>query len=177
MASNDVDSTVDQQIGATVRELRAERSQKALAEAMRERGHSWSQATVWSVEQGSRPLRLAEARDLARELGVSVQRLATHDGPAFTEADEVQAAMRNLRNFIARTIDEATERAARLEGMLSYLHGTWQVYERRSQQIRRPVDPAMAEQLSRLNTAAQEAIQWQRSGRTQWGVIDGGVDR
>jgi hypothetical protein len=38
---------------------------------MRERGWKWSQATVWSVERGDRPLRLAEAEDLAGVLGVS----------------------------------------------------------------------------------------------------------
>lgn len=31
---------------------------------MRTRGWKWSQATVWAVEKGERPLRLAEAEDL-----------------------------------------------------------------------------------------------------------------
>jgi hypothetical protein len=37
---------------------------------MRERGWKWSQATVWSVEKGERPLRLSEATDLAEVLGI-----------------------------------------------------------------------------------------------------------
>lgn len=32
---------------------------------MRERGFEWAQATVWSIEKGKRPLRLAEAEALA----------------------------------------------------------------------------------------------------------------
>lgn len=39
---------------------------------MRERGWKWSQATVWAVEKGDRPLRLAEANDLAAILKKSV---------------------------------------------------------------------------------------------------------
>lgn len=46
-------------------------SQQALADRMRERGWKWSQATVWAVEKGERPLRLAEAMDLAQILGMS----------------------------------------------------------------------------------------------------------
>lgn len=66
---------MDRLIGENVVTLRGEMSQKALAEAMRDRGHKWSQSTVWAVEKGDRPLKLAEAEDLARELGTFVDRL------------------------------------------------------------------------------------------------------
>lgn len=39
---------------------------------MRARGHKWSQATVWSVEKGDRPLRYLEAVDLAEVLGAEI---------------------------------------------------------------------------------------------------------
>lgn len=39
-------------------------TQQALADVMKARGWKWSQATVWSIEKGERPLRLAEAVDL-----------------------------------------------------------------------------------------------------------------
>ena len=52
-------SDTDARIGKRLQELRGEMSQAALAAAMAERGHKWSQATVWSVEQGKRPIRLA----------------------------------------------------------------------------------------------------------------------
>jgi hypothetical protein len=61
----------DKRIGQTVSILRGDRTQQAVAVAMRERGWKWSQATVWSIEKGDRPLRLAEADDLAGVLGVS----------------------------------------------------------------------------------------------------------
>jgi hypothetical protein len=60
----------DKRIGQTVLILRGDRTQQAVAVAMRDRGWKWSQATVWSVEKGDRPLRLAEADDLAGVLGV-----------------------------------------------------------------------------------------------------------
>src|SRR5688572_15963772 len=69
-------ATRDQQIGQAVRDLRADMSQDALAESMSEMGHDkWSQSTVWSVERGTRPLRLAEAESLARLFNVDVSRL------------------------------------------------------------------------------------------------------
>jgi len=65
-------SARDEEIGRAVVALRGDRSQQALANAMRERGWKWSQATVWSIETGERPLRLAEAEDLASVLGLGV---------------------------------------------------------------------------------------------------------
>jgi len=43
-------------------------SQQSLATAMRERGWRWSQATVWAVESGERPLRITEAADVVEIL-------------------------------------------------------------------------------------------------------------
>jgi|SRR5699024_10176739 len=65
-------SDTDARIGKRLGELRGEMSQASLAAAMAERGHKWSQATVWSVESAKRPLRLAEALDVAGVLGVEV---------------------------------------------------------------------------------------------------------
>lgn len=64
------------QIGMNLKRYRGEMSQVALAEKMTEAGHSWAQATVWSVEQGKRPLKLNEALTLAEILGVSLIDLA-----------------------------------------------------------------------------------------------------
>lgn len=75
--------TTDELIGQAVRVLRHHRSQRQLAAAMQARGWpAWSQATQWSVETGQRPLRLAEAVDLADELGVTIDALLpTEDEP------------------------------------------------------------------------------------------------
>lgn len=78
----------DELIGGNVARLRGETPQKALAECMRERGHKWSQATVWSVERGDRPLRLTEATSLSEILGVSLGELVYDPG-----ADEQRARL------------------------------------------------------------------------------------
>lgn len=66
---------MDRWIGASVVYFRGDASQKALADAMRDRGHKWSQSTVWAVEKGDRPLKLAEAHDVAEVLDATVESL------------------------------------------------------------------------------------------------------
>lgn len=70
-------NSVNEQIGANLTQYRGEMSQVALAEKMTALGHSWAQATVWSIEKGKRPLKLNEAMDLANLLKISVIDLAT----------------------------------------------------------------------------------------------------
>lgn len=70
-------NSVNEQIGANLTQYRGEMSQVALAEKMTALGHSWAQATVWSIEKGKRPLKLNEAMDLANLLKISVVDLAT----------------------------------------------------------------------------------------------------
>jgi hypothetical protein len=69
----------DSQIGQLIAELRGERTQQSVAAAMRRLGWRWSQATVWSVEKGERPLKLREAADLAVMLGTTVETLLGTD--------------------------------------------------------------------------------------------------
>jgi transcriptional regulator with XRE-family HTH domain len=69
-------SVSDAEIGANLLIRRGEMSQKDLAAAMKVRGWKWSQATVWSIEKGERPLRLAEAEDVAAILRTNVAGLA-----------------------------------------------------------------------------------------------------
>ncbi|WP_396646192.1 helix-turn-helix transcriptional regulator [Microbacterium sp.] len=71
----DKDLTRDQLIGQNIASMRGELSQQALADAMRAQGFDWAQATVWSVEKGKRPVRLAEAEAVARILRVTVEDL------------------------------------------------------------------------------------------------------
>lgn len=54
----------DEQIGRNLVALRGDLSQKELADRMRKRGFKWSQATVWAIEKGERPLRLTESAAL-----------------------------------------------------------------------------------------------------------------
>ncbi|MBM6731176.1 helix-turn-helix transcriptional regulator [Bifidobacterium pullorum subsp. saeculare] len=64
MATNEQDSM----IGRNLQRLRSEvgYTQVELAEKMRERGYKWSKTTVWMIETGERPLKLAEAQDVLR---------------------------------------------------------------------------------------------------------------
>lgn len=71
--------TSDEQIGRNLQTLRGDMSQKDLAAAMRGAGFKWSQATVWSVEKGERPLRLTEAEAVAQILDASTHQLTTSD--------------------------------------------------------------------------------------------------
>lgn len=74
--------TIDERIGQNLAITRGELSQKDLADRMRERGWKWSQATVWSIEKGERPLRLAEAEDVADILNRPISVLLARDGEA-----------------------------------------------------------------------------------------------
>lgn len=85
----------NEEIGAGIRSLRGERSQQSIAAAMREHGWKWSQATVWGVETGERPIKYMEALSLAEILGVEPADLGT---PAPNE-DAISAELET--NFAA----------------------------------------------------------------------------
>ncbi|MCG7426025.1 helix-turn-helix domain-containing protein [Helcobacillus sp. ACRRO] len=66
---------IDELIGMELSEMRKGRmSQAELAARMKDYGHKWSQSTVWSVEQGKRPLRAGEAVDAVGILGTDIRR-------------------------------------------------------------------------------------------------------
>lgn len=73
----------DAAIAQNLRALRGERSQRELAAAMSERGWKWTQPTLTAIENGERPLKLAEALDLVEILGLrSVTELTADPGRA-----------------------------------------------------------------------------------------------
>lgn len=81
----------DEDIGRNFTRMRGAMSQKDLAEAMRKRGFRWSQATVWAVEKGERPLRLTEADAASAVFGLHPQML-------LAEEDELELVER-LKEF------------------------------------------------------------------------------
>jgi hypothetical protein len=83
-------------------------TQQALANEMRERGHKWSQATVWSVEKGERPIRLTEAVDVAEILGLRVDHLLS---PQAAEASRARIRLTE-RGF--RAVAQIHSRVAEL---------------------------------------------------------------
>lgn len=70
----------DLKIGANIAHWRGEESQQSIADAMREKGWKWSQATMWALEKGERSLKLAEASDLAEILHIQVEQLLSPQG-------------------------------------------------------------------------------------------------
>lgn len=74
-------SEQEKTIGLAVRAHReaSTMSQQDLATAMRGVGYKWAQATVWSVENGDRPLRYSEAQALAGICGFTMQAPNTDD--------------------------------------------------------------------------------------------------
>jgi hypothetical protein len=69
-------------VGQNLAKLRGDRTQQDIAEAMRDAGYKWSQATVWSVEKGERPIRLSEAESLAGILKCTIDRMLLPDQDA-----------------------------------------------------------------------------------------------
>lgn len=95
-------TTSDKQIGENLAQMRGDMTQKDLASAMRERGWKWSQATVWSVEKGDRPLRLSEAQDVAAILNSDLWLLTIEEAAvrALRRTQNVERADAALREAI-----------------------------------------------------------------------------
>ena len=95
--------TMDSIVGKNVQLLRGARSQQAIADEMRARGWKWSQATLWAIEKGERPLRLAEAVSLAEVLRCNVARL--------TQAPVREQARWHLNKLMAEADKERMDAA------------------------------------------------------------------
>ena len=102
--------TADQRLGLNVRTLRERKglSQRAVADEMRSRGHPWHQQTVLKAEAGTRPLRFAEAVDLAAILETSLDRL-TWASPEANAVEWLVSREARLRQS-ARQVSEAVTR-------------------------------------------------------------------
>ena len=77
--TNQSESTVEQQVGATLRGFRQARglSQQQVADAMVGLGFSWRQTTVAKTEAAERPVPVGEVVALAGLLGVGIHDLLT----------------------------------------------------------------------------------------------------
>ncbi len=65
-------SEIDKNVAANLRVYRETRgvSQEELAQRMTDRGFGFSQATIWKIEQGKRPVKIGEVVALAHALGL-----------------------------------------------------------------------------------------------------------
>lgn len=110
-------------VGENLTRLRGEMTQQALADAMRKKGWRWSQATVWSVEKGERPLKFSEAEDVAQILQTPLANLSRPTAlalvdrglklagdevlSAFNEAVESLLSLEASRDWLASVIKDA----------------------------------------------------------------------
>lgn len=108
----------DQHVGGNISKFRGAMSQQDLAEAMRKDGFKWSQATVWSIEKGERPLRLSEAIALTRILKRGLAHFLTVNRQ---EADLKEAVWttRNAGRDVANKVDVYLDAQANLRHALS----------------------------------------------------------
>ena len=121
---------VSQHLPGNLRALREHQgmSQAVLAAAMRDRNWPWHQTTVARVEGGNQEVSIGEATDLARILGVPLDRLTWATGEA-AEHMLAAAAITRLReaaeeaaSSLARlyAAQKSAERAARDAGKSKY---------------------------------------------------------
>ncbi|WP_146852852.1 helix-turn-helix domain-containing protein [Frigoribacterium faeni] len=103
----------DTQIGRNLARLRGQMTQKELAEAMSSRGWKWSQTTVHTVEQGKRPLRLAESEDIKEIIGTAWPlTLADGDTALVSASRRMKDAHQSLEEAIELFLDTQEEISA-----------------------------------------------------------------
>lgn len=113
------DSEFNKRVGMNVANLRSTMTQQALADAMRERGHRWTQATVWSIETGDRALKLEEALSLVDVLGVGAWGAIRLGKDAFTELEPLlNKAFKVRERTVDALFDYMKARAALADSLL-----------------------------------------------------------
>ncbi len=121
--ANQPESTVEQQVGATLRGFRQARglSQQQVADAMVGLGFSWRQTTVAKTEAAERPVPVGEVYALAGLLGVGIHDLLRiRMAPDSEETGllfDVLAAQRQLERADQQV---ATAKAALAEAQAKY---------------------------------------------------------
>lgn len=105
----------DRTIGRSIARHRQKRgwTQQQLANQMRRHGWPWTQQMVGKIEKGLRPVRFAEAGDLAVLMSVTTQDLLL--SPLETAVQEVRRQRAQARTELERT----KERALVLEALLA----------------------------------------------------------
>ncbi|MBO0596470.1 helix-turn-helix transcriptional regulator [Nesterenkonia sp. E16_7] len=99
-------------------------SQGELARRMVEEGwEQFNQATVSRIEKGTRPVRLGEARALARVLGTEVGYMLSDSGPSrfLTEFWDVYREALNHQSYMQAAVRSWSDSVARLRYLLSVM--------------------------------------------------------
>jgi transcriptional regulator with XRE-family HTH domain len=99
---------IDQNIAANLRIYRetGNISQDELAQRMADRGFGFSQATIWKIESGQRPVRASELIALADSLGIMSPTSLTHKPDATRYKVQLEQANRNAQHAY-ETLKEA----------------------------------------------------------------------
>jgi transcriptional regulator with XRE-family HTH domain len=99
-AREDQYQDIDQNIAANLRTYRdaGNISQDELAQRMADRGFGFSQATVWKIESGQRPVRASELIALADSLGIMSATSLTYKPDATRHRVRLEQANRNAQH-------------------------------------------------------------------------------
>lgn len=115
-------------------------SQKALADAMRGRGHKWSQSTVWAAEKGDRPLKLSEARDLEDLLDVYTSGEWFRSEPGLTT---VSRATTDLSRVRRKAVDALAEHLKERMRVWAVLSDAWEAMPRERKRLMGSIGTAL----------------------------------
>ena len=139
-ARDDRYQDIDQNIAANLRTYREAGtvSQDELAQRMADRGFGFSQATIWKIESGQRPVRASELVALADSLGIMSATSLTHQPDAARHQVQLEQANRKahqayqaLKEAAAGYLDAQVElvvaaREAQDAGLtVTELHTSW----------------------------------------------------
>lgn len=94
----------DKKIGHALKTIRGSRSQSWLAKEMQDRGHRWSQSTIWAIENGYQAAKITEAIDLSEILGFDMSILASANEAMLSEIRTDLANVANMRNDLVHDI-------------------------------------------------------------------------
>ena len=102
---------IDQNIAANLRTYReaGSISQEDLAQRMVDRGFGFSQATIWKIEAGQRPVRASELIALTHSLGIMSATSLTYQPEAARHQVQLEQANRNAQRAYQALKEAAAE--------------------------------------------------------------------
>lgn len=143
----------DEVVGQNVARMRGERTQQEVADAMRAAGYKWSQATVWAVEKGERPLRLTEAEDMVRNLGgqLSDLILPPTEASIIEMLNRFMAEIQKIRKGFAFNMEMLQETQTALAASVEFAEEALETDE---------IDSHSKVKITRLVGVAKEVLSW-----------------
>lgn len=146
-------SDEDSEIGKNLARIRGQKTQQEVADAMRKLGWKWSQATVWSIEKGERPLRLAEARDVTTLLSKRLEDLLVPPVEAVIVdgLNQGMAKISDVRDSMRDVVETWESERALLQHAVDFAGTTFD---------KEWDDPALKDRAIRTSKVAEEVLSW-----------------